>query len=329
LHPDSGPVSEDWLLDVTAMAQRVLTTGSLSKIDAARAVMTGVPSPRTRVNELVLAGMVMGMMIGESRGARADLRSCVDKLGTLMPAEPLRVTSAPGPNRGPGDGADNQADDRRFWNLLRAAGEYDRSAQGGVMRTLSTIVGAGLLATALVSAQARPDLSGTWLPDPAKSSGGGAGARTSGGGMIAMSPGGASTGGGGGGARVAAGSGAGVVRMGGGGGAGGAVETVITQSPSSLTIERIMGPVTQTYLHTFDGAENVNVNGRVTTRTRSRWDGSSLVTEGTSHVSTDNGEVTTSLKEVRSLDADGALILETERADETGRRASKGFYKRK
>lgn len=192
------------------------------------------------------------------------------------------------------------------------------------MKTLSTVLGACVLAATLVSAQSRPDLSGTWLPDPSKASAGGVG---TGGGMVAI----ARTGGGGtgGGGATATGSGGGMVRMSGGGGAGGAVETVVTQSATSLTIERIMGPVTQTYVHTFDGAENLNANGRVTTRTKSRWEGASLVTEGTSHVSTDAGEVVTSVREVRSLDPDGALVLETERVSDDRRALSKQFYKRK
>jgi hypothetical protein len=196
------------------------------------------------------------------------------------------------------------------------------------MKSLSTVVGACVLAATLASAQSRPDLSGTWLPDPSKASAGGAAG--AGGGMVAV----ARTGAGGGtGSGVAtpipASGGGGMVRMSGGGGAGGAVETVVTQSATSLTIERIMGTVTKTYVHTFDGAENLNVNGRVTMRTKSRWEGASLVTEGTSHVSTDAGEVVTSVKEVRSLDADGALVLETERVGDDRRALSKQFYKRK
>ena len=194
------------------------------------------------------------------------------------------------------------------------------------MKTLSTVLGACVLAATLVSAQSRPDLSGTWLPDPSKASAGGVG---TGGGMVAVARTGAGGGTGGGGATATSGGGGGMMRMSGGGGAGGAVETVVTQSASSLTIERIMGPVTQTYIHTFDGTENVNVNGRVTMKTKSRWEGASLVTEGTSHVSTDAGDVVTSVREVRSLDADGALVLETERVSDDRRALSKQFYKRK
>ena len=197
------------------------------------------------------------------------------------------------------------------------------------MKTLSTAVGASLLAVALVSAQARPDLSGTWVPDPSRSSGGGAMRIAPGGGSAGS--GGDAAGAGGGGGRVIMSSGTvGVARStGGGGGVGGSVETRVSQSAAGLTIERIMGPVTQTYIHSFDGSENLNVNGHVTMRTKSRWEGNSLITEGTTHVSTDNGELTTAVKEIRSLDADGALVLETERITDGERRVSRQVYKKK
>jgi hypothetical protein len=192
------------------------------------------------------------------------------------------------------------ADYRRFWNPRTVRREYDRSAQGGVMKSFSMVVAASLLAVTVVSAQARPDLSGTWVPDPSKSSGAGGGAVArvaSGDATPTMAGGGGMSGGGG---TVASGGTATVVRRpGGGGGAGGAVEMRVAQSPAGLTIERILGPVTQTYIHSFDGAENLNVNGQVTMRTRSRWEGNSLVTEGTTHVVTERGEMTTTLKRTR------------------------------
>lgn len=202
------------------------------------------------------------------------------------------------------------------------------------MRTLSTAAGASLLAMTLVSAQGKPDLSGTWVPDPSKSSMAGAGAvaRIAGGGMTASATGGGgAVGSGSGGTMVSSGGNASAVRVsgGGGGGFGGAVEMRVTQTPAGLTIERIMGPLTQTYVHSFDGSENLNVNGQVTMRTKSRWEGSSLITEGTTHVTTDSGEMTTTVKEVRSLDADGGLMVETERISDSDRRVTRQYYKRK
>jgi AraC-like DNA-binding protein len=86
--PSPGPVRESWLLEVTAVAQRILTAGTLSRFDAVRAVIAAVPRPRTRVEELVLAGMVIEMTLGEPRGTRSDLNRYVEKLGALMPAGP-------------------------------------------------------------------------------------------------------------------------------------------------------------------------------------------------------------------------------------------------
>ena len=91
LRPDPGPVREEWLLEVTATAQHILAAGSLSKIGAVRAVIAGVPPPRTRVEELVLAGLVTEMTLAEPRGTRSGVSSYVDKLGELMPAEPWSV----------------------------------------------------------------------------------------------------------------------------------------------------------------------------------------------------------------------------------------------
>ena len=189
------------------------------------------------------------------------------------------------------------------------------------------VVGASLIAVTEVSAQARPDLSGTWVPDPSKSSGAGGGAVArvaSGDGTRTMAGGGGTSAGGG---TVASSGSATMVRRPGGG--GGAVEMRVAQSAAGLTIERILGPVTQTYVHSFDGAENLNVNGQVTMRTRSRWEGNSLVTEGTTHAVTERGEMTTTLKEVRSLDADGDLVVESERISDTNRTVSRQVYKRK
>lgn len=166
-----------------------------------------------------------------------------------------------------------------------------------------------LAAAAAMAAQARPDLSGTWVFDP-KASEAAAGGGGASGGTFAMS-----------------GSGGGRAVLSGGGGA--PVEYRITQSDASLTLERMLGQVTQKFVHTFDNAENVNVNGRTTLRSRSRWDGSRLVTEGTQTVSTDSGDVTAKVREVRSLEPGGTLIVETTRTTERGTNATKQVYTRK
>jgi hypothetical protein len=166
-----------------------------------------------------------------------------------------------------------------------------------------------LAAVAAMAAQARPDFSGTWVFDPKASEAASGGARA-GGGTFAMS-------GSGGGRAVLS------------GGAGAPVEYHITQSDASLTMERMLGQTMQKFVHTFDGAENGNVNGRTTLRSRSRWDGSRLVTEGTQTVSTDSGDVTTKVREVRSLETDGTLVVETTWTTERGTNTTKQVYTRK
>ena len=103
----------------------------------------------------------------------------------------------------------------------------------------------------------------------------------------------------------------------------------ITQTATSLTIERAVGSNTQTYVFTFDGNENVNVNGRITSKTRSHWDGSRLVTEGTQTFSSDTGDMTMTVREVRSLASDGTLVVESERTAEGNKSSSRQLYKKK
>ena len=86
-----GPIREAWLLDVTGTAQRILAGGSLSRIDAVREVIAAVPPPQTRIEELVLAGMVMELTLGEPRATLATLNEYADRLGGLMRIEPWSV----------------------------------------------------------------------------------------------------------------------------------------------------------------------------------------------------------------------------------------------
>lgn len=179
--------------------------------------------------------------------------------------------------------------------------------------------GTTLLLSLTLSAQSRPDLSGAWLLDSSAGSRG----QSSGGGGAAV--GGAIAGSGAGGSMGAASGGG--ARM---GGAGGRISPMhITQTATSLTIERAVGSNTQTYVFTFDGKENVNVNGRITSKTRSHWDGSRLVTEGTQTFSSDTGDLTMIVREVRSLASDGTLVVESERTAEGNKTSSRQIYKKK
>ena len=109
---------------------------------------------------------------------------------------------------------------------------------------------------------------------------------------------------------------------------GGPIEYRITQTDSTLTIERHAGSNIQKFVHTFDGAENVNVNNRTTLKTKSRWDGNRLITEGTQTVATQSGDITATVREVRTLAEDGLLVVETTRTAQGKPSTTKQMYKR-
>jgi len=176
------------------------------------------------------------------------------------------------------------------------------------MRRMSIIACAAVLAATIAAAQTRPDFSGTWAHDPQQSAAPAAPA-----GSASAKPSSRPTGG--------------VSRFSGGGGA--TVELRIAQTDSSLTIERVAGSSTRKFVHTFDGKGNVNVNGRSTLRSTSRWNGSRLVTEGTEVTSLDAGDVTSLLWEVRSIGPTGELVVETTRTTEGRETTSRQVYKKK
>src|SRR5438128_1392250 len=110
-------------------------------------------------------------------------------------------------------------------------------------------------------AQAKPDFSGTWTMDAAKSDpapargGGGGGGQRGGGGGGGAAAGGGAPGGGGGGARGGGGGGRG------GGGGGAAMTLTIKQTAATLTIDSAMGQGTQTAVYKLDGSESTNTMG--------------------------------------------------------------------
>ena len=129
-------------------------------------------------------------------------------------------------------------------------------------------------------AQAKPDFSGSWTMDAAKSDP--APARGGGGG------GGAAGAGGGGGAR------------GGGRGGGGGVPMAMTikQTPATLTIESMAGPNTQTLTYKLDGTESVNTMGQGEAKSKAVWEGAKLTITTTRDF---NGNTITT-KDVYSMD---------------------------
>jgi hypothetical protein len=131
-------------------------------------------------------------------------------------------------------------------------------------------------------AQAKPDFSGSWTMDPAKSD---------------PAP---ARGGGGGGGR------------GGGRGGGVAMQITIKQTPAQLTIDRSMGQATQTVVYKLDGSESTNAMGQGESKSKATWDGSKLVVTTTLEF---NGNTVES-KDVYSMDG-GSLVLETTRGAQT------------
>ena len=142
----------------------------------------------------------------------------------------------------------------------------------------------------IVAAQAKPDFSGKWLQDMEKSD-----------------------------------------PMGGpGGGRGpmGPQALTITQSAAELAIERDTPNGAIKAVYKLDGSESVNQTGRGTSTTKSTWDGATLVTAGTQVMNMQGNEVTIQMKEVRSLEADGTMVVVTTTQSPMGERTRKTVFKK-
>lgn len=148
-------------------------------------------------------------------------------------------------------------------------------------------------ASIALGAQKKPDFSGTWAFDASKSE-------------VAQGPAGG--------------------RMG-----GGPLEmtVVIKQTAEALVIEQKTGDNTRTLTYRLDGTESVNRGMRGTdVKSTSRWEGDTLVTEGTQTMSGPGGEVTIKSREVRSLGADGTMVVQTTRETPRGAMSSKLVFKK-
>ena len=147
-------------------------------------------------------------------------------------------------------------------------------------RLLLFAVVAAMVTPYAAFAQAKPNFSGTWTLDAAKSDpppargGGGGGAPGGGGGAP-----------GGGGGRGGAG--------GGGRGAGGGGPVTITQTATEIVIGM------NTYK--FDATVDIAGRGGATSKAKTAWEGNDLVIT----TSTDMGGTAVEQKQVRSLSADG------------------------
>lgn len=89
-------------------------------------------------------------------------------------------------------------------------------------------------------------------------------------------------------------------------------ETVITQTPATLTIEDRIPGFTQVvrFAYQLDGSKSVNHNGAGTRTSQSRWEGKTLVTEGSTFYVTSQGESTIGMREVLALEK-GELVMES------------------
>jgi hypothetical protein len=156
----------------------------------------------------------------------------------------------------------------------------------------ATVAWIGMVTT-LVLAQTRPDFSGTWQMDVERTRAyNQQGPRSGGGGTMSAV-----------GERAATAGSADVTTV------------KIIQTPTALTVERIAGQVWPKVEHRLDGAKSVSVNGRTTITMVSKWDGTRLVSEGTSttEFSDGSGSVGGSVKEVRWIEPDGVMVVESTR----------------
>jgi hypothetical protein len=96
----------------------------------------------------------------------------------------------------------------------------------------------------------------------------------------------------------------------------------IKQTADSIDIEHAPpAPGWNALRHVYNlaGKQSVNHNGANTQTTTSRWDGTRLVTEGTSFSETSQGEFTWKYQEMRWLDGKGRMIIETRTTDQSGK----------
>ena len=163
------------------------------------------------------------------------------------------------------------------------------------MKRLVTTAVVACLASLSLLAQARPNFSGTWELDLERTR---AENQARSGNAIS-----------GGGGTMSAGGMAPA-------GAPAVTAVKITQTPSALTIDRVSGQVFAKAHYKLDGTEAVTVIDNSTRRQKSRWEGNKLVSEGTGEtvISDGSGSVKSTFKEVRWIDRDGTMVVETTRA---------------
>jgi hypothetical protein len=147
----------------------------------------------------------------------------------------------------------------------------------------------------LVVAQAKPDFSGTWTFDEAKSD---------------PAP-----------ARAGGGGGRGGGRM------GGAPATAMTikQTAGELSMDRTTAQGAQTVVYKLDGSESTNTIGMGPATSKAMWDGNKLVITTTQTVQGRGGEITINSKDIYSVQGN-VLTIETTRTTPGGDQTRKLIY---
>jgi hypothetical protein len=169
-------------------------------------------------------------------------------------------------------------------------------------KVLAIAFAAVLAVPALTWAQTKADFSGTWTFDEAKSDP--APARGGGGG------GGGAPGGGGGGRGM---------------GGGTATKLVIKQTATDLTVESTLPNGAQTAVYKLDGSESVNKMGMGEAKTKVSWDGANLVLTGAQTLTTPQGEMSITSKDVYNLSG-SVLTITTTRTTPRGETTRKLVY---
>jgi hypothetical protein len=166
-------------------------------------------------------------------------------------------------------------------------------------RSIGAAIAMVIALVAMAAAQPKPDFSGTWTFDEAKSD---------------PAPARAGGGGGGGGGR-------------GGGRMGGAPATAMTikQTAAELSMDRTTPMGTQTVVYKLDGSESTNTIGMGPATSKAAWDGARLVITTTQTVQGRGGEITINSKEIYSVQGP-TLTIETTRSTPAGELTRKLIY---
>lgn len=149
-------------------------------------------------------------------------------------------------------------------------------------KALAMAVVLALAMPIVAAAQAKADFSGTWTFDEAKSD---------------PAPAGRGGGGGGGG--------------GGRGGGGTASKLVIKQAGGDLTIERTLPNGSDTLVYKLDGSESVNKMAMGEGKSKTSWDGNSLIVNTQQQLQTPNGTFDITAKDVYSVQGNVLTVTTT------------------